>query len=325
MVSSIICSPGVRLMLGLFLIKNDSMSFRVCVFWMCFISSAFLRFGLWLNVCLWLVRDEFLNFKFHNSFYKQISGLSMGSPLSPIFSNLCMELLEYYSIFPKFPNIIWLRYVDDVFALIPKNNNTQHILEFINNLHANIKFTVENPINNSVPFLDILISWTSSSPAFKIYRKPTANPSYIHWYSYHDSSTKTAVLSNLFLRAHKLSDPIFLPDEIKFLEKVFKNLKYPNTNIKKSLKKAKKKYYNTTTQKEKHTNILPTPNLNPHDTKNSLPTTIRTVKSNTINLKSILKPNINTIDDNIGVYTIPCDQCNLKYIGETNDFKRRIY
>ncbi|KAB7502216.1 Type II inositol 1,4,5-trisphosphate 5-phosphatase [Armadillidium nasatum] len=66
----------------------------------------------------------------------------------------------------------------------------------------------------------------------------------------------------------------FMLDEIKFLKKVFKNLKYPHNTIKKSLKNAIKKYYNINTQKEKYTNVLPTPNLNPHDTKNSLPTTI---------------------------------------------------
>lgn len=264
-------------------------------------------------------------FNFEDKYYKQISGLSMGSPLSPIFSNICMELIEYYFIFPKINNLIWYRYVDDIFSLIPKNTNTNTILQFINNIHNNIKFTVEYSHNNSIPFLDTLITYTSTTPLIKIYRKPNSNPSYIHWFSFHNTSTKSAVLSNLFLRSLKLVDPEYLSEEIKYIKNIFKNLQYPNKIITKSFKKAKNKYYNIQTEKFTPKNILPIPNLHTHEIKNSLNNEICIVKSNSIILKHTLKPKINKSDNNIGVYKIPCNQCNKIYIGETNDYKRRLY
>src|SRR5678815_1793544 len=119
-------------------------------------------------------------------------------------SNIFMELIETYYIFPQFPTIKWVRYVDDVFALIPRNINTDSVLNFINEIHNDIKFTIEKSENNKINFLDVLTTWNNEEPpSFSIYRKPTANTSFIHWFSCHDVSTKTAVLSNLFLRAFR--------------------------------------------------------------------------------------------------------------------------
>ena len=106
---------------------------------------------------------------------------------------------------------------------------------------------------------------------------------------------------------------------------LFKQLQYPNNIITLSLKKAQKKYYNTQIEKVTPKNILPIPNLHTHEIKNSLPNEIFTVKSNSIVLKHTLKPKINQPDNNIGIYKIPCNQCDKIYIGETNDIKRRLY
>lgn len=266
-------------------------------------------------------------FKFHNSYYKQISGLSMGSPLSPILSNIFMELIEFYHIFPQFKNnnIKWFRYVDDIFALIPKDININTVLNFINNIHENINFTVETSQNDSLPFLDILISWSNALPSFTVYTKPTANPSYIHWFSFHDNTIKTAVLSNLCLRALRICDPQNLKTEINRIKNIFINLSYPTNVIRKAIKKATNKYYQPNRTSHTHENILPIPNINPSEIKNNLPSEIQTVQSNTITLKKVLKPHINTIENNTGIYSIPCNNCPLKYIGETIDYTRRLY
>ena len=60
-------------------------------------------------------------------------------------------LNEYNLNKPKF----YLRYVDDILAAF---DNEQDSLNFLNNSHPNIKFTIEKQINHSIAFLDKFIS-----------------------------------------------------------------------------------------------------------------------------------------------------------------------
>ena len=81
----------------------------------------------------------------------------MGSPLVPVLANIFMGfheskwLNEYNLNKPKF----YLRYVDDILAAF---DNEQDSLNFLNNRHPNIKFTIEKQINYSIAFLDVFIS-----------------------------------------------------------------------------------------------------------------------------------------------------------------------
>ena len=68
----------------------------------------------------------------------------MGSPLSPLLSNIYMEYFEKHLL----PSIVdfeinWFRYVDDVFAIIPNNVNIDVFRNSLNNLSHSIKFTTE--------------------------------------------------------------------------------------------------------------------------------------------------------------------------------------
>ena len=97
-------------------------------------------------------------FVFNNCIYKQIHGCAMGSPVSPIIANLCMEVIEElaistYSVPPKF----WKRYVDDSFIIIKKDA----VSSFHNTLNASdpkISFTIELENNGQIAFLDTLVS-----------------------------------------------------------------------------------------------------------------------------------------------------------------------
>ena len=114
-------------------------------------------------------------FSFMGNFFKQQHGCAMGSPVSPIVGNLCMETFEinaldsYNGTRPK----LWLRYVDDTFAVLEREE-TDQFLQHLNSLDPNIKFTQENLTSNSLPFLDCLVTINEDgSLSTSVYRKPT--------------------------------------------------------------------------------------------------------------------------------------------------------
>lgn len=62
------------------------------------------------------------NFSFNHTFYKQIFGTPMGSPLSPILADIIMQDLETVAIerLPfQFP--LYYRYVDDIILAAPSS------------------------------------------------------------------------------------------------------------------------------------------------------------------------------------------------------------
>ncbi len=81
----------------------------------------------------------------------------MESPVLPVVANLYMENFEEkaLSTTTNTPDI-WLRYVDDAFRVL--QNYVSEFTEHINNIDSNIKFTMEEPENNTVGFLDTKVT-----------------------------------------------------------------------------------------------------------------------------------------------------------------------
>ena len=101
----------------------------------------------------------------------------MGSPLGPTLANFFLGHLEKERIFnePKeelYPRL-YLRYVDDVFAVFSAGMDPMLFLTFLNNLHSSLKFTVEVGLDR-MPFLDTEVqSRMAISRPGCIGRKPT--------------------------------------------------------------------------------------------------------------------------------------------------------
>ena len=71
-------------------------------------------------------------FTVDGKYFKQIFGMAMGNPLSPVLSNLYMEFFET-RILPnicRFP-LFWIRYVDDILVLWPLNEDPLVFLELL--------------------------------------------------------------------------------------------------------------------------------------------------------------------------------------------------
>ena len=63
-------------------------------------------------------------------------------------------LNEYNLNKPKF----YLRYVYDILAAFDKKQDSLKFLEFLNKRHPNIKFMIDQQINEFIAFLDVFIS-----------------------------------------------------------------------------------------------------------------------------------------------------------------------
>ncbi len=101
-------------------------------------------------------------FQFRGKIYRQKFGVAMGSPVSPIVSNLFMEHLEQRVIATAPDECkpqIWKWYVDDIFEIIKKGETT-NLTDHINTIDTSnsIKFTYEEETNGQLPFLMLLSS-----------------------------------------------------------------------------------------------------------------------------------------------------------------------
>ena len=83
-------------------------------------------------------------FQFNGQLYEQTDGVAMGSPLGPLMANVFMCHLEEQlttNLADNFPTL-YMRYVDNTLVSMPDVPSAQHFLETLNNLHANLNFSL---------------------------------------------------------------------------------------------------------------------------------------------------------------------------------------
>ena len=171
------------------------------------------------------------NFIFNGKLYKQVDGMAMGSPLGPTFANIFMCHLEeqFISQCPDhFKPRFYKRYVDDTFVLFSNRDAAQSFLNFINNYHPNITFTMDVENNDKLPFLDINVCRTQDGFSTGIFRKDTFTGLGQNFFSYCLLDFKLNSCKTLLFRAFSLcSNWINFHDEIVFLRNYFANNCYP--------------------------------------------------------------------------------------------------
>ena len=70
-------------------------------------------------------------FSFNNDYYRQIDGTPMGSPISPLFSDIVMDDLEMYCLrILKDNPLFYFRYVDDTIMCINKKTHWSSLKNF---------------------------------------------------------------------------------------------------------------------------------------------------------------------------------------------------
>ena len=111
-----------------------------------------------------------------NEYYKQHDGVAMGSHLGPTFANifLCVHEIPWLEKCPSgFRPVIYKRNLDDTLLLYQNINQIKKFKYYLNLQHANIKFTSEIEMNNSLSFLDTKIVKENNKFSTSVSRKPT--------------------------------------------------------------------------------------------------------------------------------------------------------
>ena len=178
-----------------------------------------------------------VEFSFNNVMYKQIDGVAMGSPLGPALANIFVGFYESKLFSEISKPFIYCRYVDDTFALFKKVSDFDNFLSNLNSLHPALQFTFEKETNNSLPFLDVLVSKSDSQFITAVYRKPTFTGQYIHWNSFGPQKRKTNLINTLVHRALKICSDSTLTNEIDFIRLVLIDNGYPEFIINSEISK----------------------------------------------------------------------------------------
>nr|XP_054773554.1 uncharacterized protein LOC129281659 [Lytechinus pictus] len=241
----------------------------------------------------------------------------MGSPLSPIVANLYMEEFESTAIrsSPLLPKI-WLRYVDDTFVVWQHGRHSlEDFLVHLNSQHPRITFTMEKEKNNSILFLDVLVTREPNNHlSHQVYRKPTHTDRYLHFKSFHHPSILQSVPRTLVKRAHSISDDNHLQRELDHIKSTLVTINgYPPHKIKTRPTSSRPK------EPTKATVVLPY--LGP--TSHKLQRKFRAAKievghqsSNKLHAALYTHKDVKPSASRPGVYRIPCS-CGKVYIGET--------
>ena len=97
----------------------------------------------------------------------------MGSPISVVVAEIVMQSIKEQALAAYKQTVpLWLRYVDDTFTAVHKDEiDTFH--EHLNRQNADIQFTREVEEKGKIPFLDCLVSRHDNKLQTTIYRKPT--------------------------------------------------------------------------------------------------------------------------------------------------------
>lgn len=171
-------------------------------------------------------------FSYEKTFYKQIFGSPMGSPISPVLANLVMESLETEVLKKlEFVPIFYTRYVDDIILCIPTNKIDDTVTEF-NKFHHRLQFTTEIEVNNQIAFLDVLLKkQENGSIKTDWYHKETWSGRYLNYNSSLPKIYKTNTIGILSQKILQLSHPSFQEKNFQLLRNVLLDNSYPHSLV----------------------------------------------------------------------------------------------
>ena len=206
------------------------------------------------------------HFLFDNSYYDQIDGVVMGSPLGPVLANLFLGFHEkrWLDQFQFCDVLLQRRYVDEIICLFNSEQDADEFFKFLNTQHPNIKFTFEKQKDDKLAFLDILISKTEQNFCTSVYRKMTSIGLYTNFVNFTPYSYKIGLIKTLINCTYKASSSwTSFNEEISNIKHLLMKIMYPSYLIDKQVKcflhnKFSTNYCNAVKESKIHARFLTT-------------------------------------------------------------------
>ncbi len=135
----------------------------------------------------------------HDGYYRQLDGLAMGAKPAPPLANVWLS--KYEPIIMDSAKI-FDRYMDDIIREINKGH-IQEKLNEINQLHPNLKFTMEMEEDGKLPFLDIEIIHHKNVLSSTWYVKPTDTGLIMNYHALAPKRYKRSVVQSFVHRIYR--------------------------------------------------------------------------------------------------------------------------
>ena len=132
--------------------------------------------------------------------------------------------------------------MNDTFAIFSNDCQKDSFFEKLNNMHANLKFTIKNAVDSKLAFLDILVHREKQHFYTSIYKKTTFTGDYIPFNSYSPIKQRIKLISCPTYRAINICSERYLKSEFENIRDIFIDLGYPLDIIDSTIAKTKDKF-----------------------------------------------------------------------------------
>ena len=278
-------------------------------------------------------------FLFNGDLYKQLDGVAMGSPLGPVLANTFLAHLEdqYFTQSPLFPKF-YVRYVDDTFCIFDNKDKVLPFKEFVNSVHPNITFTVEEEKLGILAFLDTEVHHTAPNSEkqyeLSVHRKSVYTGLYFHFSAYMPLAYKINLIKTLIHRIYNIcSTRDIFHGQIEKLKTYLSKNCFPSGLVKKCIQEVVNKLSlgkpdpSYDVPKKECRIILPYLGVDSFRIKQQIKKTFSALPcvkvqvifscKNRIRNMFRVKDFIPKLWSSHVVYKINCDSCNEFYIGKT--------
>lgn len=180
----------------------------------------------------------------------------MGNPLSSVIADIVTDRLLDVTLkqLPFSPTLL-VKYVDDIFAIVPINS-IDTTLKCLNKFHHKLQFTVELEEDGRIPYLDVMVIRNETGQLnTNWYKKNISSNRILNYYSCHPHSQLLNTARNFISRVLSLSSTEYITQNTHNIKETLKFNNYPIHIINSLLHTELHRITTTTQTTELHTHI----------------------------------------------------------------------